>query len=128
MGLGGSDTTTTMQLLILSLDLKAPCEGDANRSSSVQVRETEAESMDWQVWDSTQAGSQLSQPQANVTVIDRTSPWKREMGSAMDRRSLCLCVSVCLWVHRFYREEDTRHNNKQRGNQFYGQLGKQVLL
>ena len=45
MGSGGSDTTTTPQLF-LSLDLKAPCEGDLNHSSSVQVREIEAQSIE----------------------------------------------------------------------------------
>lgn len=45
MGSEGSDTTTTRQLF-LSLDLKACCEGDPDRSSSVQVRETETQTIE----------------------------------------------------------------------------------
>lgn len=45
MGLGGSKTTTTMQLF-LSLDLKASCAGDPNHPSFVQIRENEAQSIE----------------------------------------------------------------------------------
>lgn len=88
---GGSDTTDTTQLF-LSLDLKAPWEGDPNHPVSVQgkLRHSALQRCNLRVWD----GVQLPQPQANLTLTDHTSP-RAEMGSAMGRRSVCAHVFVC---------------------------------
>lgn len=71
------------------------------------------------IWD-------LPQTQANLALTDHTFPLEQRWDLPWAGH-LCVCLCVCLWVHRFYREKDPRHNNKQRGNQFNGQLGKQVL-
>lgn len=73
------------------------------------------------VWD----GVQLPQPQPNLTLTDHTSPWSRN--GVCHGQEICVCLYVCLHTHRFYREKDPRHNSKQRGNQFNGQLGNQIL-
>lgn len=124
---GGSDTTDTTTQLFLSLDLKAPWEGDLNHTpptptpfkrnwGTALCRDATA-GLGW-----SPAAPAPSQPNTCWPQFPLEQRW--DLPWAGD---LCVCLCVCLWVPRFYREKDPRHNNKQRGNQFNGQLGKQVL-